>query len=198
VNNGTNEHVLFYKNGGTLGIIGRFDVLTGAFGQEWSSSGFLASWTKIEAANSGYLLFYDGASGNFAIGTIATNGTFATASTGTGMLTNWSAIVPAGQTYLFFYRASDGEAAFGEYANGSFTTLQSSLTGFGTQRAVSSVSNGVVLVRNPTDGSAIACGFNTATLIVFNPASPLTSAALRTFPAGTFGTWGAAIPLGVL
>ncbi len=188
VNNGTNEHVLFYKTGGTLGIIGRFDPTTGVFAAEWQSAGFSSAWTKITAANSGYMVFYAGATGSWAIGTVATNGTFTTVASGSGFTLGWDAIVPAGQTFFFTYR-NDGRGALVEYANGSVTTLKTWVEGqdgFVANASVTANSNGVVLLRR-ADGGAFSVGF-----------SPTSAWTLRTFPAGTFPGTAAMVPIGLL
>jgi hypothetical protein len=188
VNNGTNEHVLFYKTGGTLGVVGRFDPVTGVFASEWSSNTFQSGWTIVSAANDGTVNFYNGSTGGYAFGAVATNGVFSTYISGSGMTTGWTSISPAGQGFLFFYRASDGRAALGEYRNGAFTTYRV-WTGaeFGLQRLLVGCSNGVLLAFDFVQGSGKSWGFSVGE-----------RALLREYPNATWGVWGAVVPLAVL
>lgn len=94
VNDGASEHVFFYKTGGGLGIVGRFNG-DGDFIQEWWSGTFFSGWTHITAAHSGYLAFYQQSTGRYAFGVLSTGGAYTNLLSGTGITRSCPRVRPS-------------------------------------------------------------------------------------------------------
>jgi hypothetical protein len=192
--NGVNEHVFFY--GGSTGLVGRFDPVTGNFTQEWVNNAF-GAWTHITAANNvnrnanAYLMFYKASTGEYAVARIGVDGRFFTLAEGGFMPSGFSTVVAAGQSFLLFQR-SDGSAALVEYTAGPeiVATLKTWPAGTFVCQLLGSNANGVVLLLK-SDHSATARGFFPPT------AGELGYVDLRTY-LNEFSPWSNILSIGTL